>query len=343
MSRRVRVAARTVFALLGFAFLGWSLVEALNDPNLTVRPTATSVALAVGLVVVGLWSAVAGWARLLGCRVDRAIARGFLVAQLGKYVPGGVWQAVGQIGMAAPAAGSGARATTAFAASILTQVAGGLTVGSLLVLTPGTPGWVRVMLPLAALTSVALLVQPGWMKRAVGLFPPVRRRLGNAANFPTRRQLIASWGWAVATMTTAGLVYMIAYRAPAGDVILPVIPAYAVAWTVGFLAVPFPAGLGVREGALLLLLPSGGRTGLVAAAAVVRVIYIVGEVIAIATTIGPTTSPGSTDPHDEVGQEPDGEQDGAGDQYQQRVDGDGEHRIGHDVVDQLHHPDGQEC
>lgn len=289
MSSRVRTAARTLFALLGLGFLAWSLVTAIQDPDLTVVPSPPVLAGTVVLVVGGLWAAVLSWSALLSVRPSRTVARGFLVAQLGKYMPGGVWQAVGQVGHAAGSAPGGAKhAATAFVMSVLTQVTAGLTVGAALTFSSATPTWLRATMPLAAVASLALLLQPGLMRRVIGLIPPLARRLDTDTVVPSRRQLLTAWGWGVVTMTLAGVIYLLAYSAPAGGIALEAIPAYALAWTIGFLAVPFPAGLGVREAALLLLLPSGDPTALVAAAAIVRVIYIVGELVAIATTIGPT-------------------------------------------------------
>jgi uncharacterized membrane protein YbhN (UPF0104 family) len=58
--------------------------------------------------------------------------------------------------------------------------------------------------------------------------------------------------------------------------------AFAAAWTVGFVALPFPSGIGVREAALvgLLGLPS---EFVVAASVAHRLVTIVGE-IAVSVT-----------------------------------------------------------
>jgi uncharacterized membrane protein YbhN (UPF0104 family) len=65
--------------------------------------------------------------------------------------------------------------------------------------------------------------------------------------------------WAVTGLAFAALVAS-AYRLPAGDVPL-VVAAYAAAYAVGFLSLLTPAGLGVREGVLVValapVLPAG--------------------------------------------------------------------------------------
>ena len=59
--------------------------------------------------------------------------------------------------------------------------------------------------------------------------------------------------------------------------------AFAMAWAVGFALIPFPAGLGVREAALVVLV--GGSAGVaVAASLVLRLLAIVGDILLMAVT-----------------------------------------------------------
>jgi uncharacterized membrane protein YbhN (UPF0104 family) len=64
--------------------------------------------------------------------------------------------------------------------------------------------------------------------------------------------------------------------------------AFALAWVVGYLIVPFPAGLGLREAALVVILgslaPSYGSV--LAAAVIQRLCQVVAEVIAVAFGYG---------------------------------------------------------
>ncbi len=281
MRARLYPALRGLFALAGLVFIGFALRDALRDPDLTLLPSAGGIALALLAVVVGLIAATIGWARLLGVQDPRVVARGFLLAQLGKYIPGGVWQVVGQVGDASRAASTGGRtATVAFVVSVATQVTAGLLVGLPLTFLDATPTWLRVGIVAGAVVSVGLLLQRRLLTWLL-LSLPWLREAADETTMPTRNAMVVSTVTGMVSLVAAGLVFEIAYTAPEGTTAAVVIPAYALAWTIGFLAIPFPAGLGVREGALLLLLPDGASAAIVAASAVVRVVYIVGELLTL--------------------------------------------------------------
>ena len=60
------------------------------------------------------------------------------------------------------------------------------------------------------------------------------------------------------------------------------VPAFALAWTVGFLAVPIPAGLGIREAVLIAVISRPGGAALVIAASVAhRLVAIISEAVMI--------------------------------------------------------------
>src|SRR5258708_1107280 len=91
--------AITIFVLLVIGFFVFALAEAWNATNGAV-PSVPRLAAAAGLFAAGLLVGAFAWATLLGGnrRVDHVAA--VLVTQLAKYVPGGVWQATGQVGLA---------------------------------------------------------------------------------------------------------------------------------------------------------------------------------------------------------------------------------------------------
>lgn len=281
MRQRLYNALRGLFALAGLVFIGLALRDALADPDLTVVPPARHLVVAVVVVVVGMWSATVGWARLLGRRDPRSIARGFLLAQLGKYIPGGVWQIIGQVTDATrTTANDGRAASLAFVVSVATQVTAGLLVGLPLVLVDTTPTWIRLCLLAGALVAVGLLLQRRLLARILLALPWLRDTSTSDA-MPSRSAIVVSTVANCVALVAAGIVFDIANVAGPDRGVLVVVPAFALAWTIGFLAIPFPAGLGIREGALLLLLPGGSSTAIVAASAVVRVIYIAGELLAL--------------------------------------------------------------
>ena len=174
----------------------------------------------------------------------------FGISQLGKYIPGGVWNiaAAAELGRAhgIPARHSVAAMTIA----LLVSIVSGAAIGAVGFLVSPAPlfaqwGWVFwVAVPL-----VVLLVPPV-MNRAVAL----AWRLARLAPLDTRTTLggvsrVTAWsaaGWIVAGGSVALLA--IGMGAPATWLtVAQCVGGYALAWVVGFLFVIAPAGAGVRE------------------------------------------------------------------------------------------------
>lgn len=312
MRSRVWLGLRITFAAIGLVFIGLALRDALRDPDLTVLPSATALVVAVLVVVVGLMAAVAGWARLLEVGNPLHVARGFLVAQLGKYIPGGIWQVVGQVGHAARTTTVDSRgASLAYLASVVAQVAAGLLVGLPVVGAAAVPWWIRAGVVVAAATALYLLVDHRLLRRILLALPWVGGDEAEDARMPSRAALLYATGTGVVAMLAAGVVFSISFSAPSGILDLTLVPAFALAWTIGFLALPFPAGLGVRETALVLLVPGASSTALITASAVLRVVYIVGELVAVALAglVGTPTDDATEDDHEAAhgdGQDDDG-------------------------------------
>lgn len=223
---------------------------------------------AAGLLLTG-W---AWWISLEAFGVGGPPARmvpQFFVAQLGKYIPGSVWAFVAQ---GAIGARQGVPPRVASTATVLFL---GVHVASGLVLT-GVAGW-WTSLP-AWLVGASLVVG------AVGLVPAVHRALG--------RRLAGQacdWGWgrslaAAAVMVPAWCCYALALVVvtpepdPSQAVALGC--AFAVAFAAG-VAVPIaPAGLGARDGVLVLLLaPVLGAGSAGAVALVARLLHTVADFV----------------------------------------------------------------
>lgn len=285
MSPTLRRVARVLFVVAGVAFLVVALVRAVQDPDLSGTPSLPASAGAVVLIVLALFASALAWSRLLDRPATPRLVRGFMLAQLGKYLPGGVWQAVGQVRDAVDVTSvSGTGATIALVASVVVQAAAGAVVGTTIALAPDVPLWVRLSATAAGAAAVAVLVAPRWLGAAVRRVGPLHRRV-DLAELPTRGQLLSAWRWTLPSMVVIGAVFVIALHGVSGDVVPAALPAFAIAWTVGFLAVPFPAGLGVREAVLVALLPGRSITELVAAAAIVRILAILAELLAGAASM----------------------------------------------------------
>jgi uncharacterized membrane protein YbhN (UPF0104 family) len=214
----------------------------------------------------------------------RDAARVLYLSQLGKYVPGTVWSMVAQIELSRdlriPRRTSLAVGVLAIAVSIMV----GLTMGSaiLLVAAPGVAEHFRYfLLALPLLLTV--------------LHPAVLARLLNLAYRLTRRQPLPkapSWGGMLRAVGGQVLVwvclglhiwpFLVGIGADPMEALPVAIGGYALAYSLGQLAVGLPAGAGVREAALVLafapLLPGGAAAALVVAL-ISRVSLIVVDVL----------------------------------------------------------------
>lgn len=239
----------------------WNDVISLKwrlEPWLFAAATVV-LALSYGLVA-WLW----GFAlrRAAGIRLV-AGARIWFLSNLARYVPGNVWSYVGAVELARR---EGVARRTTLAVMALTQV---LSVG--VALAVGLPVLLaeRARLGRPALLGAVVVVAVAalavlFRRRLLGL---ARRRLPGfdpaelAPSAGTVAWLVAGYAayWVVTGLAFAALVASL-YPLAAGDVPL-VVAAYAAAYAAGFLALLTPAGLGVREGVLVIalapVLPAG--------------------------------------------------------------------------------------
>jgi glycosyltransferase 2 family protein len=205
----------------------------------------------------------------------------FYLGQLGKYVPGTIWPAVTQMRLGrdyrVPPRASGA----AFAVFMLVLVGTGLLVGLPVVPLLGRDAvdeyhWLVLVLPL-----FALALAPPVLNRAIALAlraigrPPLPAPLSLAG-------VLRVAGWALLSWLCYGVhAYLLARSlgVEGGALLwLQCTGAFAAAFASGPLLLIVPAGAGVREAALLLLLGSTITAPRAAVIAVVsRLLFIVGD------------------------------------------------------------------
>ncbi|TKJ97002.1 hypothetical protein PlfCFBP13513_13825 [Plantibacter flavus] len=177
------------------------------------------------------------------------------VSQIGKYIPGGVWPIVAgsQLGRRAglPTATTVVTLTAQLGVSLVTGST--LAVGALFGF-PALREYAWVLVVLVVIGVVALL--PPVMRRVLGWMFTVMKRRDELPELRTL-PLLSAVGWSLASWAAFGLhLWCIVSALGTLDVaaILPAICGYALAWVVGFLAVIAPAGAGVREAILALIL-----------------------------------------------------------------------------------------
>jgi uncharacterized protein (TIRG00374 family) len=82
-----------------------------------------------------------------------------------------------------------------------------------------------------------------------------RTREASAELVPAQRVIVSTWAACLVTLAATCSAYFVLLGS-FGHVDRPflVIGAYAIAWTAGFLAIPIPSGVGVREAVLAAIL-----------------------------------------------------------------------------------------
>lgn len=237
------------------------------------------------LLLAGYFASGAIWARMVrdlgGPRLSaREAVPLFMIANLGRYVPGKLWQIAA---LAALAKGRGVRATTASGAAVLGQglalaAAAAIGLGALLGGPPryrslGIAGAIVVALVLA-LTAVPTLFHAGaraWF-RLTRATPPAELEVAHGL----RWLALYALNWALYAFAFWVLVRSMGLDGP----LMPVASSYAAAYVLGYAAFFAPAGLGPREGFLIAFLtPHFGAAPSTVVAVVARLWTTVVEVV----------------------------------------------------------------
>ncbi len=244
----------------------------------------------VVLVLGYLWSA-SMWGRLVRDLGGPSLLLGtsvrvFMVANLGRYVPGKVWQIAG---LAYLAKREGVQAGVATGAAILGQ---GIAILAATLVGMGTLfgadqfwrelGWVGLIAGIGiALSIIAAVVIRPVFRRVVAFWfrltrtdPPDNGLGSGNAGLRWLALYVVNWG---IYATAFWLLYL-----SFGEwrTFLQVGPAFAAAYVAGYIAVFAPAGAGIREGVLVVLLqPIMAREAAVVLAVIARLWTTVVELI----------------------------------------------------------------
>lgn len=284
--RRLLHVVRLALSTLAVAFVAAAVVRRWSDiagqlDQLTLGWTL----LAFGFVLAGLGANALTWKALLadlGSPLPVAAAgRIFLLGQLGKYLPGTVWAVYAQMELGARYAVPRRRsAATSIVTIVLGLVAGAvLAAGALAIASPDLTRRFWPLL-LAIPLGLALLWPPllsALIDRALRLIrrEPLEHPL-------TPRGVATALGWSLLSWVLLGLhVWALARElGPSRPVLLLAVGAFAAAWTIGFLVVVAPAGVGPREAVLVLVMGAALTTGPVLLLALVsRLLMTVGDAV----------------------------------------------------------------
>ncbi len=285
-SRNPGLVARVGFLVVVLAFgVYWFWAHWSEVAAAATKVTPWSVAAAAALSAVAAWSGVPAWRDLLiglGSRLRlRDAQRVFLMGQMGKYVPGGVWTVLAQATLARDLDVPRTRSGTASLMTILLSVvtSAGLGAGCLAVSgheVLGRYAWVLLLVvPLVALLDPRVLV---WLGALAGR---LLRRTVALERIP-QRTVLAAAGWLLAGQVLNGLAFHLLVTSIGGRSVnaLFSIGVFSLGAAAGILVVLAPAGVGARELILAFGLATVTDAGSVALVVVLfRVVLTVVDVV----------------------------------------------------------------
>lgn len=287
MTRRSLAGASTavgvLLAGLAVAFVGQRLAsnwDDVTDALAEARPAW--IAGAVVLAVAGMTAIAVPWRRALrsvggDLAMSQTVARYYL-GELGKYLPGGVWPVLGRGELARRA---GVPRVAAYGSVALSLVA--LYLAAMLLAVAGAPAilggdggddagryvWILALLPVgvgllhhAVLERLRRAGEKLLRREIKAEIPPWRDSLALVACYVPSWLFIGTATWAIAR----GLGQDVGWW--------DVAPAAILSWIVGFLLVPVPGGVGVREAAFAAAAGTLDPGVAAAVGVVARVIFV---------------------------------------------------------------------
>ena len=269
MSRRW-LSTLAAVAVVGVA--AWFVADALagrweesRDAVLDARPgwlLAGAVAAAAGMSWIA-WTWRAAGALTGAAMTTGQAVRWYLVGELGKYVPGGIWPVVGR-GELARRGGIDRRA--AYTSVALSLAAVYLANALFVAVLAGEP------LALALVPAGALGLVVG-RRVAPTVVPPVAATVGVVARYLPAWVLIGTATWCVAEALDVDGGW--------ADVAVPAV----FSWLVGFVVIPAPGGVGVREAAYVAASPLPDALAATVALAA-RLLFVTVDVALAAGAVG---------------------------------------------------------
>lgn len=301
--RQLWPVMKAILALAILVGVGWQFVKILRRSELweEALPFRPAWLLLAGLLyLVGLGFSALFWYRLMRILGEEppvpAMVRAYFIGHLGKYAPGKAWALLMRTTMAHEAGvRMGTAAMTATYETLTTMASGAFVAAilfGLLLSDGGGMGWKA--LGLLALAGIPILP---------GVFNELVRRLARPFLDPAAGPLprlrtptllsglaLTACGWGVLGTSLWAVLQALLPEPPAWNWAdwTRCVAFVAVAYVAGFLALPAPGGLGVREVILQQLLapelgrhlgPERGESLAVVVVLVLRLLWTVAELV----------------------------------------------------------------
>jgi glycosyltransferase 2 family protein len=285
-------ALGALLAIVAGIFVGRALVREWDEVSSSLSDASPGwIAIAVLLAVAGMTAIALPWRhalRLLGSDLSwgQTVARYYL-GEIGKYVPGGVWPVLGRGELARRAGVGRAPAYSSVALSLITLYLAAMflaVLGLPAMLGDGSGGgyvWVLLLLPLG-LVGLHHRV----LERVRGLGERVLRRPIDTTVPRWKATLTLVVMYVPAWLFIGSATWAVAHALGQDVAWLDVAPAAVLSWIVGFMLVPVPGGVGVREAAFVAAV-SGMDSGVAAATAVLaRAVFVLVDAVGALASSG---------------------------------------------------------
>jgi glycosyltransferase 2 family protein len=275
-------AIRWGFVAVTLGFGGYAIAHQRHEiAEALGRLSPLAIAGALVCVLVAQFGTLRVWQRLLaglGSPLPTtAAARVLFIGQLGKYLPGSVWPVLAQMELGTIYRVPRHRSASASVLAMLVSLLTALLVAAVTLPLTGHAGsylWAYAAVPLLLACLHPRVLRWG-MDRLLRLArrPPLEYPLSGPV-------LARALGWGLFAWVFNGLQIWLLVPVHSGMSLLLSVGGYAFAWSVGFLVVFAPGGLGVREVVLVTTLtPLVGAGTATAVALVSRAVTTASDLI----------------------------------------------------------------
>ncbi|RJL30494.1 lysylphosphatidylglycerol synthase domain-containing protein [Bailinhaonella thermotolerans] len=276
---------RVLLAVIALAFCGYGLATQWDSTRAALAQLSWwSVAGTFAALMAGLGCMLVAWRDILaglGSPLPlRVASRVLFVGQLAKYIPGSVWSfaAMAELGRDHKATARGIFAATVLGLATSLACALALAAATLPLVSGAAAADYAWMMALAPVVLVCL------HPRIVGFFLNLLFRIlrREPLPLPTVRTMARAAAWTMLGWLLYGVhlwLLLADVRDGGWGLYLVAAGAYGLAWSTGILTVVIPAGIGVREGAMVLALTPVLDPGRALAIAIVsRVAFTLADV-----------------------------------------------------------------
>jgi hypothetical protein len=259
---RLKVVVRLAILLLALGFLAalvasqWQALQSFQwqFQPLWLLPSFALLAVAA-LLELSIWRALL--ASLGGHLRWRRAAETWFLSNIVRYIPGNILQF---LGMAELAADDGVSRLATFTSVALHQVlnmAAGLTLAALTFALAGQGAWLEALRPVLLLAPLGLLLcHPRLLERMLNWLLALLKRPAIQVTLTWRQIGLLLLGYAATWLVMgSGFALLAAAVTPiTASQFAALVATWIAAYVVGYLSLLTPGGLGVREGAMIVLL-----------------------------------------------------------------------------------------